>query len=113
MNEDKLKSFIKFVKKDITSNPVLFSEFEPFMDWEQPIEDAEEYFISKGMVYDVQRQPSDVEICKVLMRIFLYDDMCKEMQGDVSQYVIGKAIKHFRGTVNPKRVKEISEELTR
>lgn len=109
--KDKFISFIKFVQTNMISIPCLVQEYDNFM--ESDFKNAKEYFTSIGMVNTKHIEPSDVEICKVLMNIFLYDNEIQKMTGDVSQYVIGKAIKHFSGRVDPKRIKEISVELTK
>ena len=109
MNNEKLKSFIKYAKTEMTHINCMAEHFERYMGSE--IVDAKEYFTQQGLEYTVQIQPSDVEICRVLMKIFLEDT--EGMEGDVTKYVIGKTIKHFKGTVDPRRVKDISKEFTK
>lgn len=107
MNKEKLRSFIKLTQSEMTSVPSLVDNFEAFM--ESDFDDAHKYFESIGMIFAVQKQPSDIEICKTMVDIFSNDkDICN-MDGDVSKEVLAKTLKHFKGTVDPRRIKEIWE----
>ena len=117
-NIEKLKSFIKFAKTEMTHISCLVNEFDNFMN--SNFENAEEYFKSIGMIYNVQKQPSDVEICKEIFDTILNfkeSSFKSEIQylnnsePNMDKQVIAYTIKHFRGIVDPRRVKEIFKEL--
>ena len=118
MNTEKLKSFIKYAKTEMTHINCMADHFERYMESE--IVDAKEYFTQQGLVYEVQRQPSDVEICKQLFNgmLNMKDSSFKSEMEEFNQeepkldkYVIGNVIRGFRGTVDPRRVNDIFEEL--
>ena len=99
MDKEKLRSFIKLTQSEMTSVPSLVDNFEAFM--ESDFEDAHKYFESIGMIFAVQKQPSDIEICKRLAEEF--DDSDDKN----TQVILGKVIKKFNGNVDPRRVKEL------
>ena len=105
MDKEKLRSFIKLTQSEMTSVPSLVDNFEAFMESE--FEDAHKYFESIGMIFAVQKQPSDIEICKQMMEIFSNDEDICQMEGDVSKLILKKTLKYFKGTVDPRRVKEL------